>query len=47
MPKKTAEKHVDISSEKKHQAAHDKLDALLHREKLEHIAKRRAKHMSH
>lgn len=40
-------KHVDISSESKHQAAHDKLDALLHSEKLEHIAKRRAKHMSH
>lgn len=39
--------HADISTPAKHQAAHDKLDALLHSEKLEHIAKRRAKHMSH
>ena len=46
MPKKTAQKHVDISTPAKHQAAHDKLDALLHSEKLEHIAKRRAVYMS-
>ena len=35
-------KHVDISTEAKHQAAHDKMDALLHVEKIEHIRKRRA-----
>jgi len=47
MPKKSvdkSEKHVDISSPAKHQAAHDKMDALLHKEKMEHIELRRAKH---
>ena len=44
---KKMQKHVDISTPAKHQAAHDKLDALLHSEKLEHIAKRRAKHLTH
>ena len=39
-------KHVDISSPAKHQAAHDKMDALLHAEKLEHITKRRANCLS-
>jgi hypothetical protein len=39
-------KHVDISSPAKHQAHHDKMDALLHAEKLEHIAKRRANYLS-
>ena len=37
---------VDISTPAKHQAVHDKLDALLHKEKMEHTAKRRAKHIS-
>jgi ABC-type lipopolysaccharide export system ATPase subunit len=45
MPKHT-KKSVDISTEKKHQAHHDKMDALLHAEKLEHIAKRRANCLS-
>jgi len=45
--KRFGDKHVDISTEKKHQAHHDKLDALLHKEKMEHTAKRRAKHMSY
>jgi hypothetical protein len=47
MPKKSeksVEKKVDISTPAKHQAVHDKLDALLHNEKMEHIELRRAKH---
>jgi len=44
---KKMQKHVDISSPAKHQAEHDKLDRLLHSEKMEHIAKRRTKHLAH
>lgn len=36
--------HADISTEKKHQAAHDKTDAALHMMKMDHIKMRRAKH---
>jgi hypothetical protein len=36
--------HADISTEKKHQAAHDKIDAALHKMKMEHIKMRRSKH---
>jgi ABC-type lipopolysaccharide export system ATPase subunit len=39
-------KQVDISTEKKHQTHHDKMDALLHAEKLEHIRKRRSNYLS-
>jgi hypothetical protein len=42
MPKKSEK--VEISTEKKHQAAHDKTDAALLKMKMDHIAMRRAKH---
>jgi len=41
---KVVAKHADISSPAKHQEAHDKMDAALHKMKMEHIELRRAKH---
>jgi hypothetical protein len=43
VPAKKSEK-ADISTPAKHQAAHDKMDAALHKMKMEHIELRRAKH---